>query len=144
MTLIGVLGLRLWRKLIRVSPQIAGGWLHFDHVGAEVRQDHGGAWTRDEAREVHHLEPREDIFRCHDRLLNQCGTHAAEGARTTDSRFSSTLIFRGSAARAFPERRPCPRSCLRSRRKGRSRTLPAATRRLGSSPCPCSPPRARI
>jgi hypothetical protein len=29
--------------------------LDLDDVGAEVGQDHGGAWSRDEARQIHDL-----------------------------------------------------------------------------------------
>src|SRR5580692_8589007 len=53
---IGILRLRLWRDLMPNSPEIAGRRLHFDDIGAEIRQDHGSAWTRDEARKVHHLQ----------------------------------------------------------------------------------------
>ena len=39
-----------------MSPEVAGRRLHFDDVGAKVRQDDGGAGTCDEAREVDYLE----------------------------------------------------------------------------------------
>ena len=54
--LIGILRLRLDRRLMPVSPRIAVRRLDLDDVGAEVGQDHGGAWSRDEARQIHDLQ----------------------------------------------------------------------------------------
>ena len=53
---IGILRLRLRRDLVPMSPGVAGRRLDLDDVGAEVGQDHGGARTRDEARQVHDLQ----------------------------------------------------------------------------------------
>src|SRR5271155_2597708 len=39
---IGIFGDRLWRQLVRMSPQFAARRLHFDDVGTEVGQDHRG------------------------------------------------------------------------------------------------------
>ena len=62
---IGILRQRLRRDLMPVSPEIAARRLHLDHVGAEVGQDHGGAGTGDEAREVHHLQSGKNVVACH-------------------------------------------------------------------------------
>ena len=62
---IGILRLRLRRDLMPNSPHVAGRRLDLNDVGTEVGQDHGGAGTRDEAREVHHLQSGENIVACH-------------------------------------------------------------------------------
>src|SRR5215467_15498918 len=61
---ISILRLRLRRKFVCMSPEIAVRRFHFDDVGAEVRQDHGGAWSRNEAREVHHFESGKNVVAC--------------------------------------------------------------------------------
>ncbi len=62
---IGIIRLRLRRNLVPYPPEVAGRRLDFDDVGAEVGQDDSGAWTRDEAREVHDLQAGEDIVAIH-------------------------------------------------------------------------------
>src|SRR6267378_3996047 len=52
---VSILGDRLWRELVPNPPEIAARRLHFDDVGAEVRQDHRGAGACDEARKIYHL-----------------------------------------------------------------------------------------
>ena len=59
-------GARLRRNLVRDPPRIAARRLDLDHVGAEVGQDHRRARTRDEARQVDHLESREDVVTRHE------------------------------------------------------------------------------
>src|SRR6516164_10413928 len=65
MPLIGLIRRRLRRYLVRMSPGVAARRLHFDDVGAEIRQDDGGAGRRDEAREVHHLESGKNVVAGH-------------------------------------------------------------------------------
>src|SRR5215471_8904016 len=65
MPLIGFICVRLRRDLVRMSPGVAARRFDFDDVGAEIRQDDGGAGRRDEAREVHDLEPRKNVVACH-------------------------------------------------------------------------------
>src|SRR5215471_21269374 len=65
MPLIGLICHRLRRYLVRMSPGVTARRLHFDDVGAEIRQDDGGAGRRNEAREVHHLESRKNVVAWH-------------------------------------------------------------------------------
>src|ERR1700686_3358955 len=58
---VGILGDRLRRQVVRNSPQVAVRRLYLDDVGTEVGKNHGSAWARDKAREIHHLESGEDI-----------------------------------------------------------------------------------
>src|SRR6202035_457296 len=62
---IRILRLRLRRNLVPYPPGVTGRRLDFDDVGAEVGQDDSGAWARDETREVHDLQPGEDIVVWH-------------------------------------------------------------------------------
>jgi hypothetical protein len=63
--LVGILSLRLEGHLVSIAPRIAVRRFDLDDVGAEIGQDHGGARRCDEAREVHDLQAREDVFVCH-------------------------------------------------------------------------------
>src|SRR5258708_35270056 len=67
---VSILGDRLRGEVVRNAPQVAARWLHLDDVGAEVGQNHGGARTRDEAREVRYLKPRKNIVVWHFCLLS--------------------------------------------------------------------------
>src|SRR5262245_19680340 len=67
--LIGILRLRVRREAIPNSPAITGRGLNLDHVSAKVAQDHGAAWTRDEAREIHYFQSGKNIVCCHFYLL---------------------------------------------------------------------------
>ena len=62
---ISVAGLRLRRDLVPYSPQVAIRRLHFDDVGAEVGQDHGGTGTGDETGQVYDFQSGEYIVVCH-------------------------------------------------------------------------------
>src|SRR5258708_20698852 len=62
---VSILGARLWRELVSNPPEIAARRLHFDDVGAEVRQDHRGAGACDEARKIYHFQSRENVVACH-------------------------------------------------------------------------------
>src|SRR5215471_6058092 len=62
---ISILRLRLRRKFVGMSPEIAVRRLHFDDVSTEVREDHGGAGRRNEAREVNHFESGKNVVACH-------------------------------------------------------------------------------
>src|SRR5215510_16340858 len=66
--LIGVLRLRVRRRVIPMSPEIARRGFNLDHVGAKVAQDYASAWTRDEAREVHDFQSRKYIVCSHANL----------------------------------------------------------------------------
>src|SRR6266850_2121618 len=57
--------IRLRRDLLPYSPHLAFGRLHFDYVSAEIRQDDGGARTRDEAGEVNNLQSRKNVLVSH-------------------------------------------------------------------------------
>src|SRR6516165_6816552 len=65
MPLIGFICVRLRRDLVRMSPRVAARRFDFDDVGAEIRQDDGGAGRRDEACEVNHLESRKNVVAWH-------------------------------------------------------------------------------
>ena len=117
---------RLRRDLVHHSPQVAGGWLDLDDLGAEVGQDDRGARTRDETGEVHDLQAREDIVGC---VLVSC--------------HGRLLIAPGTVAGVSAGRPACLPACLRCRRTTRRGKLRGPCLRPGSSPCPCSPPRAR-
>src|SRR5262249_49841054 len=62
---ISVFGYRHRRHLIRVSPQIAGRRFDFDHVGSEVRENYGGARSRNEGREFNYFESGKNVVVCH-------------------------------------------------------------------------------
>src|SRR5258707_14021611 len=62
---IRILRLRLRRNLVPMSPEVAGGRLHFDYLSAIVRQNHRCAWACDEAGQVHDFQSRKDIFTTH-------------------------------------------------------------------------------
>src|SRR5262252_221427 len=62
---VSVFRRRLRGKLMRVSPQVTGRWFDFDHVGAEVRENYGGAGARNEGREVYDFESGKDVVACH-------------------------------------------------------------------------------
>src|SRR6266446_1834308 len=55
----------LRRDLVTDSPGIACGWLHFDHLSAKVGQDHCGARTCNEARQVYYFQSRKNILSRH-------------------------------------------------------------------------------
>src|SRR6266704_2588844 len=63
---VGVFCLRLRRNLVPDSPQITRRRLNLNHLSAKVGQDHRGAWTRDETREVHDFQARKYVVTCHD------------------------------------------------------------------------------
>ena len=128
---IVVLGARLRRDLVSYPPGIAGRRFDLDHVGAEVGQDHRGSRTRDEARQVHHLQSGENVVACHGSSFLNCRVRRV------------FFTVRGIVARAFRGRQSCLPSCPRLRRRARSRRPRAAGLRFGSSPSPCLPPRAR-
>src|SRR6266542_6389712 len=65
MPLIRILRIRLRRDLVRMSPVVTGRGLHFDHVGAKIGQDYGGAGTRNEARQVYYFQSRKNILSRH-------------------------------------------------------------------------------
>jgi hypothetical protein len=56
MPLIGIFGVRLDRGLVTVPPHIALRRLDLDDIGAEVGEDHGRTWRRDEARQIDDLQ----------------------------------------------------------------------------------------
>src|SRR6516225_10347290 len=65
MPLIGFICRRLRRDLVRMSPGVTARRFDFDDVGAEIRQNDGGAGRRDKAREVHYFESGKDVVAWH-------------------------------------------------------------------------------
>ena len=128
---IVVLGSRLRRDLVSYPPGIAGRRFNLDDVGAEVGQDHSGSRTRDEARQVHHLQSGENVVACHRASFLNCRVRRV------------FFTVRGIVVRAFRGRRSCLPSCPRLRRRARSKRPRAAALRFGLSPSPCLPPQAR-
>src|SRR6201999_1724677 len=71
--LIGILCLRLRRYLVTNPPHVAGRRLHLNHVSAKIGQDYRGAWTSDEARQVHYFQSGKNVVSCHSVSLNYDG-----------------------------------------------------------------------
>src|SRR5258706_6553048 len=99
---------RLRRHVVRPAPEVAGGGLDLDHVGAEVGEDHGGARPGDEARQVHHLESGKDVV-AHGYLPWNSGTRFARKAEGP-SRFSSVAAPTAEYAASSAEPSPWPAS----------------------------------
>src|SRR5258705_12820884 len=65
MPLIRVLRIRLRRDLVPMSPVVTGRGLYLYYFGAKIRQDHGGAGTCNEARQVYYFQSRKNILSRH-------------------------------------------------------------------------------
>src|SRR5436309_867128 len=120
-------------QVVARSERIAGAVPEDDSRAIVLR----GAVEQIRDGAVHARSPRVLL-----RLTIQLDTEDASGAFCKDVGHGPSFPFPGTAGRASGGTPASPHSCRPSRRRGRRRTLPGTALQPGSSPTPCSPPRA--
>src|SRR5271165_4130372 len=88
-----VVGSWLRRKLVADSPCVTRWRFYFYNVRAKIRQDHRSRRPRDETRQVHDLQSREDVFSCHKCLLRSFVSPSLELRCTLFEKCGSSFLL---------------------------------------------------